>query len=64
MLHIGPSQADLVISTKRQEAEAVEKAMFECQNEVDKYANKTEIPINLANCGDVMGSVTAPFTQE
>lgn len=47
-----------------QEAKVVEKAMFECQNEVDKYANKTEIPINLANCGDVMGSVTAPFTYE
>jgi hypothetical protein len=38
--------------------------MFECQSEVDKYTNKTEIPINLAHCEGVMGSVTAPFTQE
>jgi carboxypeptidase D len=53
-----------VMVTSIQEADAVETAMFECQSEVDKWMNKTTVPINLAHCDQVMGSVTAPFQQE
>lgn len=42
----------------------METALARCMVEVDKYPDPFHTPVNIDNCGGVMDSVLAPFTQE
>jgi carboxypeptidase D len=48
----------------RQEAAAMEASLARCMTEVEKYTDPFSTPTNINNCGGVMDSVSAPFTQE
>lgn len=47
-----------------QESETLEQYMQQCQIQLDKYTDPANLPINVDLCGQVMGAVTDPFTQE
>lgn len=38
--------------------------MQQCQTQLDKYVDPADVPINVDQCGQVMGAVTDPFIQE
>jgi carboxypeptidase D len=47
-----------------QEAAAMEATLARCTTEMEKYTDPFNTPVNINNCGGVMDSVSAPFTQE
>jgi carboxypeptidase D len=53
-----------ITDDKIQESETLEQYMQQCQMQLDKYADPANVPINVDLCGQVMGAVTDPFTQE
>jgi hypothetical protein len=38
--------------------------MDRCRQDTEKWEDGSDIPINMNNCGGVMGAVTDPFTKE
>ncbi|WVR08292.1 hypothetical protein IAU60_005341 [Kwoniella sp. DSM 27419] len=46
------------------EAEKMDAALATCQAEMDKYTDLFKTPSSIDHCGEVMDSVSAPFTQE
>jgi carboxypeptidase D len=56
-LHLGQPTDD-------QEAAAMEASLARCTTEMEKYTDPFNTPVNINNCGGVMDSVSAPFTQE
>jgi carboxypeptidase D len=56
-LHLGQPTDD-------QEAATMEASLARCTTEMEKYTDPFNTPVNINNCGGVMDSVSAPFTQE
>jgi carboxypeptidase D len=50
--------------TDEQEAATMEASLARCTTEMEKYNDPFNTPVNINNCGGVMDSVSAPFTQE
>ena len=57
-------QLDFVWSADHQEAATMEASLARCITEMEKYTDPFNTPVNINNCGGVMDSVSAPFTQE
>jgi carboxypeptidase D len=54
----------MLSSADLQEATAAEASLARCMVEVEKYTDPFNTPVNINNCGGVMDSVSAPYTQE
>jgi hypothetical protein len=50
---------------REQEADQLEAAVSKCDASRANYPNANGFtPVNIPECGDVMGAVSAPFEQE
>jgi carboxypeptidase D len=55
---------DIGSCANEQEAASMEATLARCTTEMEKYTDPFSTPVNIDNCGGVMDSVSAPYTEE